>query len=86
MTNIKTFDSNQIKIAKTTKKIIAIYYIRYITIENISYVKINSANSLYFIIDKVDGYIEESNGSKYLTLFSADKKKKHIKNVCSTIR
>ena len=86
MTNIKTFDSNQIKIDKTIKKIIAIYYIRYITIENISYVKINSANSLYFIIDKVDGYIEESNGSKYLTLFSADIKKKHIKNVCSTIR
>ena len=40
------------------------------------YVKINSANPLYLIINKVDGYFEEINGNKYLTLVSADKKKK----------
>ena len=37
------------------------------------YVKMNSVNPLYLIIDKVDGYIEEKNENKYLTLVSADK-------------
>ena len=35
----------------------------------------NSVNSLYFIIAKANGYTEESNGNKYLTLVSTDKKK-----------
>ena len=29
------------------------------------YVKINSVNSLYLIIDEVDGHFEENNGNKY---------------------
>ena len=36
------------------------------------YENINSANPLYFIADKVDGYIEESNGNKYLVFASTD--------------
>ena len=28
------------------------------------YVKINNVNSLYLIIDEVDGHFEESNGNK----------------------
>ena len=32
------------------------------------YVKINSVNPLYLIIDKTDEYIEEKNGNKDLTL------------------
>ena len=40
-----------------------------------AYVKINSVNPFYLIIDKADGYIEEKNGKKYLTLVSTDKKK-----------
>ena len=39
------------------------------------YVKINSVNPLYLIIDKTDGYIEESNGNKYLILASTNKNK-----------
>ena len=38
------------------------------------YVKINSADLLYLIIDKGDGHIVEKNGNKYLTLVSTDKK------------
>ena len=34
-----------------------------------------SVSPLYLIIDKVNGYIEESNGNKYLILASADKTK-----------
>ena len=29
--------------------------------------KINSVNPLYLIINKVNGYVEEINGNKYLT-------------------
>ena len=57
MINIKNFDSNQIKIDKNSYKNIIIYHTGYITIKNRSYVKVNSANPLYLIIDKVDGYI-----------------------------
>ena len=32
------------------------------------YIKISSVSSLYLIIDKVDGCIEEKTGNKYLTL------------------
>ena len=51
MVNIKDFDSNRIKIDKKSYKSIIIYYIGYITTKNLSYVKINSVNPLYFIIN-----------------------------------
>ena len=54
MINIKNFDPDQIKI---DNKYIIIYYI---TIKNLRYVKSNSVTPLYFIIDKVDGYIEKA--------------------------
>ena len=63
MFNIKNFDPNRIRIDKKSYKNIAIYYIGCMTTKNLSYVKINTVNSLYLIIDKVDGYIEESNRS-----------------------
>ena len=34
---------------------------------------------MYFIVDKTDGYIEESNGSKYLTPVSKYKNKDILK-------
>ena len=40
---------------------------------------INSVNPLYLIIGKVDGYIEYSDGNKYLTFVSTDKNKKVLK-------
>ena len=41
------------------------------------YVKINSVNTWYLTINKVDGYIEEKNGKKYLILDSTDKEKRY---------
>ena len=38
----------------------------------------NSVNSLYLISGDVDGYIEESNGSKYLTFSYTNKNKKAL--------
>ena len=40
------------------------------------YWNINSVNSLYVIIGKADGYIEENNGNKYLVFASTDDNKK----------
>ena len=77
MINIKDFDPSLIKIDKNSCKNIDIYHIGYITKQSISDCgNINSVNPLYLIIGDVDGYIEESNGNKYLTFFSTDKNKK----------
>ena len=80
MINIKDFDSDLLKVDKKSYKNIDIYLLRYITMKDFDYVKINSVNSLHLIIDKIDGYIEcnsieEENGNKYLTLVSTDKNK-----------
>ena len=59
------------------------------TVKNLSYAKINSVNPLYLIINKINSYIEESNGNKYLTLVSTDKNKETIKKyeeLLNTIR
>ena len=76
MINIKDFDSNLLKIDKKSYKNIDIYYIGYITMKDSDYVKINSVNPLYLIIDEVDGHFEEKNGNKYLILDSTNKNKK----------
>ena len=58
ITNIKFFDPNNIKIDNIKKVIqnILIYYIGYVTIQDSKYIKINSANPLYLIFNKVNGY------------------------------
>ena len=59
--NIKIFDPNKIKIDEKSHKNILIYYIGYVTIKDSKFSKINSVNSLYFIINKVNEYFEEIN-------------------------
>ena len=76
MINIKDFDSNLLKMDKNSYKNTDIYYIWYIAMKDPDYAKINRANPLYLIINKVDGYIKEKNGNKYYTLVSTDKNKK----------
>ena len=79
MINIKNFDPSLIKIDEKSYKNIDINNIGYITIKRISdYENINKLNILYLIISKVDGYIEESNGNKYLTLASTENKNKKV--------
>ena len=63
--NIKIFDPNKIKIDEKSCKNILIYYIGYVTIKDWEYVKINSANPLYLIINKVKGYFEEISKNNY---------------------
>ena len=63
MINIKNYDRNLLKIDKKSYKNIAIYYIGYITMKNSDYVKINSVNPLYVVINELDGSIKEKNGN-----------------------
>ena len=57
MINIKDFDPDQLKIDKKSYKSIDIYCIGYVTMKDS--VKINGVNSLYIIINEVDGSIVE---------------------------
>ena len=75
--NIKNFDSNNIKSNKKSYKNILIYYTGYVTIKYLKHVKIISVNLLYLIFNKKNGYFEETNGNKYLTLvFTSESKEK----------
>ena len=49
-------------------------------VKNLSYIKINSANTLYLTINKINGHIEESNGGIYLTLVPTDESKVVLEN------
>ena len=79
MINIKDFDPSLIKIDKKSCKSIGIYHHHNKSISDCE--SINSENPLYLMIGEVDGYIEESNGNKYLTFASTDKNKKVLKNI-----
>ena len=68
--NIKNFASNLLKIDKKSYKNIAIYYIGYVTKKDKH--ATNSVNPLYFIVNKVDDFIEEKEGSKYLNFAFTD--------------
>ena len=68
ITNVKNFDSNNIKIDKKSNKNILIDYMGYVAINDSKNVKTNSVNPLYLIFNKVNGYFEEINVNKYLTL------------------
>ena len=61
MINITDFDLNNIKIDEKSYKNVLIYYIGYVAIKDLKYVKINSVNPLYLILNKGNGYFKEFN-------------------------
>ena len=76
ITDIKTFDSNMLKLDKKSYKNLDIYNIGYVTIKKIGYgYDINSINPLYLRINNVNGYIEEINKDKYLVFDVTDEKR-----------
>ena len=80
--NIEEFDSNLLKIDKKHYKGIDICYTGYITVTKIGDCEnIYSVNPLYLITGKVDGHIEEKNGSKYLVFDSTDENKEVLKKL-----
>ena len=80
MTNIKTFDSDLLKIDKKSYKNIGIYNIEYITIKKIDdYENIYSVNLLYLIVNHANRYIEEKGVNRYLILDSTDENKEPLR-------
>ena len=77
--NIKDFDPNNIKTDEKSYKNILIDYIAYVTIKDSKYVKINSVNLLYLMFNRINGYFEEINGNKYLTLVPTNESVENIK-------
>ena len=71
------FDVNNIKIDEKPYKNILIYYIRYGTTKKD--LKIYSVNPLHLIFNKMNGYFEEINGNRYLTLVPTDESEDKIK-------
>ena len=81
MINIKGLHLNNIEIEEKSRKHILIHYIAYVTVKDLSYVTINSVNTLYLINNKMKGYIKESIGNKYLMQVSTDESKGTLKSV-----
>ena len=77
--NIKNFDLNNVKIDKKSYKNILIYYNGYLTAKDSKYLKSTCVNPLYLIFNKVNGYFEETNESKYLMLVPLNESKEKIK-------
>ena len=78
--DIKTFDSNNLKLDKKTYKNLGIYNIGYVTIKKIGgCYDVNSVNPLYLRIDNAGGYIEEINEDKYLVFDARDGNKELLK-------
>ena len=63
--NIENFDTNII-LDENSYKGILIFYIGYVTIKE--YLETYSVNHLYLTFKDVNGYFEEINKTKYLTL------------------
>ena len=68
-----------LKLDKKIFKGINIYYIGYVTKKE-KY-KINSVNPLYLRIYKIDGFIEEKRGNKYLYIVFTDNNDEVLKNI-----
>ena len=78
--DIKTFDSNNLKIDKKSYKDLDIYNIGYVAIKKIGdCYDVNSVKPLYFRIDNASGYIEEKGSNKCLIFNSTDENKELLK-------
>ena len=75
MISVKSLDLNNFNVNKKLFRNILIDFIGYVMVKTIRFIKINSINPLYLIIDKINWYIEKSNGNKYLTLVRTDESK-----------
>ena len=81
--NIKSLGLNKIKKDEWVIQNTFIYYIGYVNVKNLSYIKVISVSPLYLIINKINGYIEKSNGNKYASYYWW--KLRNTKNVWRTM-
>ena len=69
--NIKNFDGKLLKLDK--KHLWVLAFITLVMSQKKPEWKINSVSTLYLMINRIDGFIEEKNGDKYLNISSAGK-------------
>ena len=81
MISVKSLDPNNFNVNKKLSGNTLIDYIGYVMVKSLSFIKINSINPLHLIIDKINWYIEKSNGNKYLTLVRTDESKGTLKSM-----
>ena len=68
--NLEKFNPSLLKLDKKSSKDINIYYIGYVTKKSED--NINSVNPLYLLIKILDGFIDEKEGYKYLSITLTD--------------
>ena len=83
--NIKSFDPNNIKIDENSYKnllhwVIVYLIVYYVTMKDLKCVNINIVNPSYLIFSKFNGYFEEINKNKYLTIVPTNESKKENNN------
>ena len=64
--NIVNFEASNFKLDKKASTGLDSYYIGYV--DKKPDWSVNSVNLLYLMINRIDGYVEEKNGSKYLNI------------------
>ena len=69
--NIKDFDAKLLKLNKKTSMGLNNYYTGYVT-KKLEW-NVNSVNPLYLMINRIDGFVEEVNGDKYLNISDTDR-------------
>ena len=67
MINLKKIDSNNIKIDEKSYKYILVYYIGLVTLNNMK--------PLYLNVNKINAYIKEHSGNKYLKVIQTHENK-----------
>ena len=76
--DLKTFDSNNLKLEKKTYKDLDIFNIGHVTIKKIGFdYGVNSVNPLYLHINDANGYNKEINKDKYLIFNDTDEIKSY---------
>ena len=83
--NVNNFEPNNLKVYEMSYKNILIYYIGYVTIKDLKYLKNSSVNPLYLIFSKVNEYFEEIDKNKYFTLVPTFEGKEKIKKICGNV-
>ena len=75
--NILNFEASNLKLDKKTSIGLDIYYIGYV--DKKPEWNVNSVNPLYLMINRIDGFVEEKNGVKFLNIPDAAKNNEILK-------
>ena len=77
--NIRDSDARLLKLDTKISMGLDIYYIGYVT--KISELNVNIVKPLYLMINRIDGFIEEKTGDKYLNIADTDRNSEVLKNM-----